>query len=179
MNTNRKVMLFIAVSLDGYIATEEDKLDWLFEVEGEGDNGISDFYKTIDTVIMGRKTFNWINNPAHIEEFPYADKKSYVLTRSQLEHSENITFINPNIVDFVKELKQRPGKDIWLLGGGELVTSFAKKGLIDEVIMTIAPKVIGQGISLFQKGDYFIDLHLKNVKTYNQFVELHYVVNHE
>src|SRR5690349_18953980 len=100
MNTNRKVMLFIAVSLDGYIATEEDKLDWLFEVEGEGDNGISDFYKTIDTVIMGRKTFNWINNPAHIEEYPYADKKNYVLTRSPLEHSENITFINPNIVDF-------------------------------------------------------------------------------
>ncbi|KHF39238.1 dihydrofolate reductase family protein [Halalkalibacter okhensis] len=177
MSEDRKVVLFIATSLDGYIATEEEKLDWLFEVDGEGDNGISDFYQTVDTVLMGRRTYDWINNTINMNEYPYKDKKSFIFTRSTTyEEKEHIQFINQDAHVFVRNLKRKQGKNIWLLGGGQLVTSFIEKDLVDEVIITVAPKLIGTGIPLFIKGKYKMNLSLEGVQTFNQFVELHYKV---
>ncbi|KMK76806.1 dihydrofolate reductase family protein [Alkalihalobacillus pseudalcaliphilus] len=176
MRHNRNIVLFIATSLDGYIATEDEQLDWLFEVEGEGDNGISDFYSTIDTVLMGRKTYDWILKADDVKEYPYSDKASYVFNRTDRKDLEHTHFINEDVESFVQKLKEQPGERIWLVGGGELVATFLEKGLIDEVIMTVAPKLIGSGIPLFQKGDYQVDLELKGVQTFNQFVELHYIV---
>lgn len=176
MTKNRNVVLFIATSLDGYIATEEERLEWLFEVEGEGDNGFSDFYSTIDTVIMGRKTYDWIANADNMEEYPYKDKKGFVISRSSMENDQYTTFGNPDLEPFINQLKQQDGKKIWIVGGGQLVTTFLEKGLIDEIFITVAPTVIGKGIPLFNPGEYQSKLHLEGVKTFNQFVELHYTV---
>ncbi|KOP78773.1 dihydrofolate reductase family protein [Cytobacillus solani] len=177
MSEKRDLVLFIAMSLDGYIATKDESLEWLFNVEGEGDNGYSDFYETVDTVLMGKKTYDWMTR--HVPgEFPYKNKKCYVFTRSSIEDTEDVKFINDDIVRFTNKLKNQEGRNIWLVGGGELLQSFVEKKLVDEIILTVAPTIIGKGIPLFKEGDYQLDLTLKGTKKYNQFVELHYGVKH-
>ena len=174
MVKNRKMILFIATSLDGYIATEDESLDWLFE--GEGDNGYSELFHRVDTVLMGRKTYDWVVKNTN-GDFPYKDEKCYVFTRSPLENNENVQFVNEDVVSFTKELKKNDGKNIWLVGGGELIHSFLQEKLVDELIITVAPTLIGKGIPLFKESDVQINLSLIGTRTFNQFVELHYKVN--
>lgn len=179
MEKQRKVVLFIAMSLDGYIATEDESLEWLFNVEGEGDNGYSEFYETVDTLIMGRKTYDWLINQ-DVGDFPDKQKACYVFTTSNIPDTEVIQFVNPDIKAFILQLKKQAGKNIWVVGGGELVTSFLEEGLIDEIIVTVAPVLLGRGIALFREGSYRTDLTLKRVRRFNQFVELNYLVqSHE
>jgi len=175
MSKKRKLVLFIAASLDGYIATKDDSLEWLFNVEGEGDNGYSAFYETVDTVLMGKKTYDWIMKH-ETGEFPYKNKECFVFTRSSIEDNKDVKFLNEDLVSFTNKLKRREGKSIWLVGGGELLQSFIKDGLVDELIVTIAPTIIGKGIPLFKEGDYQLDLSLIGTRKFNQFVELHYRV---
>lgn len=175
MGKKRKLVVFIAASLDGYIATKEDSLDWLFKVEGEGDNGYSEFYETVDTVVMGKRTYDWLMNE-NLKEFPYKNKECYVYTRSAMEDTENVKFVNGDVKEFVENLKRKNGENIWIVGGGELLQSFIQEKLIDEFIITIAPIILGSGISLFREGDYQVDLSLLGTKNFNQFVELHYEV---
>lgn len=176
MTESRKVVLFIATSLDGYIATKEESLEWLFQVEGEGDNGTSEFFDTIDTVLMGKTTYDWIMEHEGDSSWPYSDKNCFVFTRSSIADTEQVKFICPNIPDFVNELKKQEGKNIWMVGGGELLYSFLKENAVDELIITIAPTLIGSGIPLFKNGDYHLELLLKGTRKFNQFVELHYEV---
>lgn len=173
---NRKVRLFIATSLDGYIATKEESLDWLEQVQGEGDNGYSQFYETIDTVILGRKTFDWLVSQ-QLSEWPYAEKECYVYTHQQISDSlEDINFTEQPVTSLIHTLRQRPGKDIWVVGGGELIYSFLEECLIDELIITVAPVLLGGGIPLFKEGFDPLKLTLQGTKTYGQFVELRYSV---
>ncbi|PIC77561.1 hypothetical protein CSV74_05605 [Sporosarcina sp. P19] len=176
MKKQRKLVLFIAQSLDGYIATKDDSLDWLFEVEGEGDNGYSEFSETIDRVLMGKRTYDWIMEQEQ-GQFPYTNKNSYVFTRSSVTDTKDVTFINEDIVDFISNLKKEEGKDIWIVGGGDILHTFLKEKLVDELIVTIAPTIIGEGIPLFKPDNYKLDLSLRSTRTFNQFVELHYTVN--
>ncbi len=173
MEMNRKLIVFIATSLDGFIAREDESLDWLFKVEGEGDNGYSDFYETVDTILMGRKTYDWVMKHEN-GKFPYENKECYVFSRTVHEHTNNVTFVQEDPVSLVGKLKRKKGDNIWLVGGGELIHSFLKEKLIDELIVTIAPVLIGTGIRLFKEGDFELELKLKNSKRFNQFVELHY-----
>lgn len=170
----RNLILFIAASLDGYIATKEELLDWLFSVEGEGDNGYSEFYETVDTVLMGKKTYDWVID--HAEDFPYQNKTCYVFTRSDVEDTEHVQFVQDDVVSFMNKLKKQEGKNIWLVGGGELVSTFLKERLLDELILTVAPVLLGSGIPLFKEGQNQADFILKGTRTFNQFVELHYKV---
>ncbi|MEC5425635.1 dihydrofolate reductase family protein [Virgibacillus sp. C22-A2] len=171
----RKLVLFIATSLDGYIATKDESLDWLFNSEGEGDNGYSEFYDTVDTVLIGKKTYDWIIKH-ETGDFPYKNKECYVFTRSSIKDNEDVSFINEDIASFTDQLKNQEGKNIWIVGGGELLQSFVEEKLVDEIILTVAPTVIGKGIPLFREGDYQLDLSLKGTRKFNQFVELHYTV---
>ena len=173
MRKQRKLVLLIATSLDGYIATKDDSLDWLFKVEGEGDNGISEFYETVDTILMGRKTYDWIIT--HMtEEFPYKNKECYVFSRQENEDTEDVKFIKEDIIDFTNKLKNEEGKNIWIVGGGDLLHSFIKEKLVDEFIITIAPTIIGGGVPSFKEDEYQLELYLKGTRCFNQFVELHY-----
>lgn len=175
MDQERKVVLFIAPSLDGYIATQDESLEWLFRVEGKGDNGYSAFYETVDTILMGKRTYDWILK--HVTDgFPYANKECYVLTRSALQETEHVQFINEDLHHFVRKLKRKNGKNIWVVGGGELLRSMLEEKLVDKLIITIAPTLLGNGIPLFPKGNYQFHLQLKNVQRFRQFVELQYEV---
>ena len=83
MKNQRKIVLFIATSLDGYIACQDDSLEWLFKVAGEGDNGYLDFYENVDAIIMGRRTYDWVIENLQ-EEFPYKNKPCYVFSRTEM-----------------------------------------------------------------------------------------------
>ena len=141
----RRIILNIACSLDGYIAREDGSIDWL-PTDG-GDFGMKKFMDSIDTVLLGRITYEQILT--FDCAYPYADKKSYVFSRNSGENKKNIEFVS-DMIDFTKKLVESPGKDIWLVGGGEIISAFLKAGLIDEIILSEIPIVIGSGIPLFK-----------------------------
>lgn len=173
MGNQRKLIFYGAVSVDGYIARENDSLDWLIGTEGEEDVAYSDFYGTVDTILMGRKTYDQIlvQSP---DEFPYQGKQCYVFSRSLTGSNEFVDFINDDITEFTKSLKDQEGKRIWIVGGGEVLYSLLQAKLVDEFIIQIAPSIIGRGFPLFKPGDQENKLKLVDVRRYKQFAELHY-----
>jgi dihydrofolate reductase len=176
MMEHRSVILYIAASLDGYIATEEESLDWLFSVQGEGDNGYTSFFDTVDTVLMGRKTYDWIMRTEQ-GRFPYPGRECYVFSRSRTGSDGFVTYVGGDVAAFTAALKHREGKKIWMIGGGEALLDVLRAGLIDEIVVNIAPRLLGRGIPLFPKGDYGCDLSLIGIKQYGQFAELHYSIS--
>lgn len=174
---SRETLVFIAGSLDGFIAKENDDLQWLEETEGEGDNGYADMYQTIDTVIMGKRTYDYILE--HIKPFPYPDKKCYVFSTTQTGENEHVTFIQEDVITFTQRLKEQEGTKIWMVGGGELLDAFLQERLIDEWIITITPHLLGSGIPLFKSPRPFENLRLLETKRYGQMVQLHYEVKKE
>lgn len=144
------VILYIAVSLDGYIARPNGAVDWLDDVEGDGDNGYSEFYIQVGTVVMGRKTYEEVLRLT--DEFPYAGKACYVLSRKNHDHQPDVTFTDEELGSLVSRLKEQSDGYVWLVGGGQLVKQFLEKKLIDEIELYIIPKLIGEGIPLFPEG---------------------------
>jgi dihydrofolate reductase len=140
----RKLKLFIACSLDGFIARPDGDVDWLFT---DGDYGYQEFYDSIDTTLMGNKTYRQV---ASFGEFPYPGKNNYVFTRQMnLSPTEHVAFITEDIVTFTRKLKLGEGKDIWLIGGGAVINILYQAGLIDQYILAIHPIILGKGIPLF------------------------------
>ena len=173
---NRRITLYIAERLNGYIATPEHNLDWLLSTEGEGDNGFKAYYDSIDTILLGRVTYDWIME--HESEFPYKGKKCYVFSRSRHENTEYVHFINEEPGEFCKNLKEGEGGKIWLVGGAVLNACLLHNKLVDEVVISIAPVLLGQGIPLLAKENIDTYLRLTDMKRYGQFVELHYDVKY-
>ncbi|MHB1405002.1 MAG: dihydrofolate reductase family protein [Desulfitobacteriaceae bacterium] len=173
MNEHRKVILFIATSLDGYIATESGDINWLNSVQGEGDNGLAEFYKTIDTVIMGKTTYDHVLTL--VEDFPHSDRKCYVFSNSKTGNDKYVEFIKGDVVKFTRNLQYQNGINIWLVGGAGLLNQFLKENLIDEFIITVAPVVLGNGIPLFKKDNPEFKLSLQGCRRFGEFVQLHYV----
>lgn len=143
------IKLYIAASIDGYIARNDGDLDWLtkYPINPDTNYGYDDFYKSIDTVIMGGQTYRDILNMDFV--WPYKDKTAYVITRNSMGVKENIHFITENIVEEISKLREEKGKDIWLVGGGELTAMLLKQDMVDEMIITIIPILLGNGIPLF------------------------------
>ena len=165
-----KITLFIASSLDGYIAKNNGSVDWL---PSNCSSGYDDFYKSIDTVIMGKKTYDQVLT---FGVYPYKEKKSYVLTRNDTQSSnDNIQFVN-NAEKLVKTLLTSTGSNIWLVGGAEIITTFMNLGFIDEIILSIIPVVLGGGISLFTDIQKETKFQLIKTTEYGALVELHYKV---
>ncbi len=171
---DRKLILYIASSLDGYIAGNNDNLDFLKAMEKVGeDYGYSEFISTVDTVIMGRKTYDWIMN--HVPEFIHADKETYIITRSKRPSKDKITFYNGSLTDLVKRLKRKKGKNIFCDGGSEIVNELLKHNLIDEFIVSVIPVLLGSGIRLFKDGRPEQKLQLVSSKSFDTgLVQLHY-----
>lgn len=174
---SRKLVLYIATSLDGFIARENGSLDWLFEAEavGEGDNGFAQFYQTIDTMVMGRATYDHLMTLVD-GKFPHTDRECYVFSRSKRTHDQYVKFVSEDVVKFMWEMKQKDGSNIWLSGGASLIDPLHKARLIDEYIITIVPVMLGKGIPLFLNDNPEIKLALKKHAHYGQFVSLHYEV---
>ncbi|MDP4551295.1 dihydrofolate reductase family protein [Alkalihalobacillus macyae] len=173
--SERKVSVYIATSVDGYIATENDSLDWLFRSEPEGDAGYGEFYDTVDTVIMGRRTYDWVMEQVE-GKYPYEDKESYIYTSRLEKNASDITFTNEKPSTLIDRIKKVDGGTIWLVGGGALINEFLQNNLIDEFIISIAPALIGKGIPLFKNSEMEHNLELTDVRRYGQFAQLHYSI---
>lgn len=175
MITQRKLILYIAMSLDGYIAKPGDDLSFLAKVEKEGeDYGYAQFISSVDTVIMGRKTYNWVMNM--VPEFPHADKKVYIITRNAKPSIGQTEFYSGALTSLVQQLKAQPGKHIFCDGGAQVANELLIHGLLDELIISVIPVLLGEGIRLFNDGRPEQNVQLKEVKTFDTgLVQLHYV----
>lgn len=151
MAAERKVILYIATSLDGYIAKPNDDLGFLSIVEKEGeDYGYAEFINSVDTVILGRRTYDWIMK--QVPEFPHADIDSFVITRTPQNNIGKTVFYTGSLKDLISKLKAEKGKNIFIDGGAGLVNELLKDNLIDEFIISIVPILVGNGIRLFNDG---------------------------
>lgn len=169
--SNRKVVLYIGISLDGYIATRNDSLDWLLNTQGSGDNGFGEFYDTVETIIMGRRTYDWIMEQEK-GRFPYIGKECYVYTTRATEDTEHVQFTSQSPEDLIAGLNKE-GKKIWIVGGSQIIDLIRKKNLIDVYILSIAPIILGEGIPLFREGERE-NLVFDGARTFGQFIELSY-----
>lgn len=173
-----KIQCYIAQSIDGYIARKDHSIDWLenISVPEGSDMGYSDFYAGIDTVIMGRKTYDEVMG--FDVPWPYADAKSFVVTsdKDHKIHTPNTELVHRVDDQFITHLKANSKSNIWLIGGGGLVTQFMKLHALDELIITIIPIVLGGGIPLFPSESPETQFDLIKVSDFgNGAVALHYV----
>lgn len=145
----KKIKLYIAASLDGYIARHDGDLDWLMEFPNplKEDYGYKEFFASVDTVIMGGRTYRDIMCMDVV--WPYKDKTTYIITRNPVMKIEKVNFITENIFETISQLRKEDGKDIWLVGGGELTTMLLNQDLVDEMIITYIPVILGNGVPLF------------------------------
>lgn len=172
----RKVVLFIAMSLDGYIADGNGGVGWL---NGQGDDNenidtYSDFVKDIDTVLMGWNTYHQVVTELSPTEWIYGDFTTYVITHNKSISNEQILFTAENPIDLVKDIKQQNGKDIWVCGGANLVQQLMCADLIDRYCISVIPTLLGKGIRLFGEFPKEQKLSLVQTRNYNGIVELIY-----
>ncbi|MDN4074165.1 dihydrofolate reductase family protein [Fictibacillus terranigra] len=170
----RNLVFYGATSVDGYIARDDHSLDWLIGTDGEEEAGYAEFYETVDTILMGRKTYEQVLLLSP-RQFLYKGKECYVFSHTMTGSNECVNFINEDIVSFTKALKKQEGNRIWIVGGGEVLFPLLQEKLVDEFFIQIAPTIIGQGIPLFLPGNHEHKLELLDVRRYKQLAELHYV----
>lgn len=150
---SRKLILYIAMSLDGYIADENGGVSWLESAaEPNGDGGYAAFLERIDTVILGRRTYEQIVTELSPGEWVYHGLQSFVLTHRPCADTDEITFTCEEAASLAKRLKAQPGKDIWVCGGADVARQFMERDLIDEYYLTVLPVLLGAGIRLFGDG---------------------------
>ena len=171
---SKQLVLYIACSVDGYIAKPNDDLSFLGLVEQPGeDYGYAAFMQTIDTVLIGRKTYDWVMK--QVPEFPHAHLNTFVITRNPVPNQGNIQFYSGDITILVKQLKTQSGKNIFCDGGAEIVNLLLQADLIDELIISVIPVLLGDGIRLFKDGRTELNLALIEVKHFEKgLVQLHY-----
>ena len=176
---NRKVIVYIATSLDGYIAKPNDDLSFLSLVEQEGeDYGYGEFYGSVDTVIVGRKTYDKVVSMGI--ESPYSDKKAYVITRIPRSAIGSLTFYTQPLRGLVEKLKSTPGKNIYCDGGAQIVNELLRHNLVDEVILSVIPVFVGSGTRLFTDGRPEQKMRLVSVRSFEKgLVQLRYQCVHD
>jgi dihydrofolate reductase len=146
----RKLVLYIAMSVDGFIAKKDDNIDFLSVVDIAGeDYGHTDFLNRVDTVIWGRRTFDKVLSFGG--ELPYSDKQVYVISKTRTGNHGCIEY-KSDPAALVKDLKKQEGKDIYCDGGAEIVSELLKDHLIDRIIVSVIPHLLGTGIRLFKDG---------------------------
>lgn len=173
----RKLSIFIATSLDGYIAKPNDDLSFLKLVEKEGeDYGYSEFTANIDTIILGRKTYDWVLKEIGSSHYDNGERNVYVITRTKRADVGKTKFYNGNITDLVQQLKSENGKNIYCDGGAEIINELLKSDLIDEFIISTVPVLLGNGTRLFKDGRPEQLLELVDAKTFDTgLTQLHFI----
>jgi dihydrofolate reductase len=171
----RKVTFGGANSLDNFIARKDDTVDWLLWTK-EVAEIMKTYWKTIDTVIMGRRTYEVASKNGG----GYGGVKTYIFSRTlKKRNTKNVTFVSEDAADFVRRLKVEKGKDICVMGGGLLAKSLFEADLIDEIGLNVHPVLLGSGIPLFYEMPRQIDLELKELQQLsNGCVVLTYRVKH-
>lgn len=184
-NTDSRVTIHMAASLDGFIARKDGSVDWLETSDEFADGAAMDpefvdaFLKTIDCYVMGSRTYETaLNFEAEGFGWSYGDKPTFVLTSRDLPRTrETVEFYSGDLVQFVNGRLRPTFRSVWFVGGGAVCGECLRLGLADEVRYSILPILIGDGISFFEKLDRDIALHLAEVKAYKSgMVALHYEV---
>jgi dihydrofolate reductase len=181
MPSRRKIIVYIATSADGYIARPDGDVEWLNR-RARADYGIRAFYRSIDTVLWGRGTYDWLLK--YVREHPKAgnviDKKlaNYVFSRKPPKKVlPGVEFVSEPVKTFAKRLRSKPGKHIWMMGGGGLIASFLDAGEIDEFDIHVIPTFIGEGIPLVAPRHRDVPLRLRSTRKYpDGVVRLRYEV---
>ena len=174
----RKIIVYIATSADGYISRPDGDVAWLDRPRPKGNYGMGEFFKTIDTILWGRKTYEkGIEMGMKAGGFG-AGIRNYVFSRTaQKSPGAAFEFINEPVKAFAQRLRKQPGKDIWMMGGGEIIASFLDEGEIDEFSIHVIPVLIGEGIPLIQPRHREVRLKLLSTKTFpDGVVHLNYRV---
>jgi dihydrofolate reductase len=168
----RRIKYFVASSLDGYIARADGGVDWIFI---DQDYGMSAFFKSVDVAVMGRGTYDKMLQLAPNQAF-FPGMVNYVFSTKKTD-SESVTFVSGGVSEWTRAILSKPGKDIWLVGGGNLVRQFLQGGLVDEIGLTIHPRLLGAGIDLFPKPYPDMELELLRCQEYSTgLVQLFYRV---
>ncbi|MFM7544769.1 MAG: dihydrofolate reductase family protein [Ignavibacteria bacterium] len=172
----RKVIVYIAMNLDGYIAGEGDDLSFLSIVQQDGeDYGYHAFKDTIDTVIIGRKTYDWVCKQGII---PHQDKLLYIITRNPQLSEISSQYYSGDLSELMKRLHSESGKDIYCDGGAELIDSLLSMKMIDECIISIIPTILGGGTPLF-RNHHDIQFKLLNSTSFaSGLVQVHYALKY-
>jgi dihydrofolate reductase len=183
MVRKRKIIVYIATSADGFIARADGSVDWLDGPSPKGNYGMDAFYQSIDTVLWGRKTcdmaldFQKKGVPGSAFD---TSVKNYVFTRSlpQSPAPAGVEFVSEPIKAFATHLRKQKGKDIWMMGGAGIIASFLDEGEIDEFMIHVIPKFIGEGIPLIAPGRRTVPLKLISCTKFpDGVVKLHYAVH--
>ncbi|MFA6961501.1 MAG: dihydrofolate reductase family protein [Opitutaceae bacterium] len=162
----KKVTLYIATSLDGFIARPDGAVDWLPVPEAGGeDYGYGELLETADTLLMGRKTYEQCLG---FGPWPYGGRRCVVFSGTRGgQRDARAEFVDCDIAAFVRELNQEPGDAvIWLVGGAEIIAACLAGGVVDEIILTIVPVLLGEGIRLFPETNWSTRLRLAHAKVY-------------
>lgn len=172
----RKIVIYIAMSLDGYIAEKNGSVNWL---GGDGSDvhnpgSYPEFVETVDTVILGFNTYNQIITELSPDVWPYHGKKTYVLTHRECKECPEITFANKSVVDLLTELKKETKKDIWICGGASIVNQVLQAQMADEITISVMPILLGEGIKLFEEKELSQKLKLVSTRSYNGIVDVTY-----
>jgi len=182
MSARRKIIVYIATSADGYIARPDGDVEWLNRRPRTLDYGMRELYRTIDTILWGRRTYDWLLN--------YHKKKgrtkglfdsklvNYVFSRTPPKRAvPGVEFVTEPVKAFAQRLRASPGKHIWMMGGGGLIASFLDAGEIDEFDIHVVPVFIGEGIPLVAPRHRDVRLRLRSAKKYpDGVVRLRYEV---
>jgi dihydrofolate reductase len=169
----RSVIVYIATSADGYIARPDGGVEWLDRPHPPGDYGMPAFYDSVDTVLVGRKTWKV---GVDLGATHFSGKKNYVFSHTP-QKAKKVEFIAEDPGQFVKRLRAQPGKDIWLVGGAELIATLIDAGQVDRFLIHVVPVLIGEGIPLIAPGHREIQLELRGTETYaDGVVKLDYAV---
>lgn len=185
-----KTVYFTAATLDGYIADERNSLDWLFEVDREqgGEQEFGRFFAGIGAMAMGATTYRWVLEHEQLLDHPekwgafYGETPSWVFSHRSLPAvpGADIRFAEGDVAAVHEELvRAAGGKDVWLVGGGDLVGQFADRGLLDEIVVTVAPVTLGAGAPLLPRRLTARDLELVDVARDRQFARLTYRVGRQ
>ena len=172
----RKIILYVAASLDGYMADSQKSVNW---IKGQDDTAemqdtFTPFFASVDTVIMGRTTYEQIVTELSPEKWPYSGAMTYVLTHRPMVDAEGIRFTSGNPCQLVNELRHRAGKDIWICGGADIISQLLKDDLIDVFHIATIPVILGGGVRLFAETDGMMNLRLTNTVNYNGIIETVY-----
>jgi len=160
----RKIILNVAVSLDGFIEDANGSYDWCLT---DQDYGMTDFFSHVDTMFIGRKSYELLINADDRHVFPGIKKYVFSDTLAQTQYQEIEVVPRAKFAEAVKEIRELPGGDIWLFGGADLVSAFVSNNLIDELLLAIHPVILSSGKPLFKDLKERINLELIDSKTYD------------
>ena len=177
LTQKRKIIVHIATSGDGYIARRDGELDWLTSRPApRGFYGLPQFERSVDAKILGRKTFDWsVDAGAGFA----GDAAHYVFSRRPPPASvpAGVHFVTEPIRAFVERLRVQPGKDVWIMGGGEIIAAFLDEGAIDELVLSIVPILIGDGLPLLAPQHRAVPLRVLDVRSFpDGVIQLRYEI---